>query len=502
MKTPNRGAFWLNFAGAWVILALLSSLWALATPIGASPDEPAHLIKGASVVRGQYIGEPSSQGSVVQVPLYIAYTQAETCYAFAADQSAACVPEVPGDPALVVDATTTAGLYNPLYYWLVGWPSLVFGNDTGIFAMRALGAAVTSLFLALGFAMLLRWRRPVLPAVGFATAVTPMVLFLAGTVNPNSVEVAATLSAFIGMLTIVREEPSRPWMTSTIVLVSAAVAANMRGLSLLWLAIALLAPLVLVSRERIAALLRSRPVQVIIAGAGVAAIAAAVWLLATNSLGAAIDDPSEPSTAPGVGTSPLFGFAWTLFSTFDYAQGIVGIFGWLDTPAPVFVYFVWALLVGGLFLLAFVLLRGRALVLALVLGGALLILPPALQGIYIQSGGIIWQGRYILPIFVCAVIAAATLLADRITLRAGDVTRLLAIVGGLWAFAQFQSFATALRRYAVGYYDGWLDLLNPEWAPPGGVFPSLIAFGIVALGAGAALVVVGRRSYRASIVDP
>ena len=501
-RTDRRPRPWLIFIGAWALLSILSGLWALSTPIGAAPDEPAHIIKAASVVRGQFVGEPSTQGSIVQVPLYIAYTQAQTCYAFVADQSAACSPEVPGDGGQILDSTTSAGLYNPVYYLLVGWPTLLFDDDRGIFVMRAVSAIVTSLFLALAFALVSQWRRAVLPTVGLAVAATPMVLFLSGTVNPNSVEVAATLSAFVGMLTLVRSEAVRPWASSVAVLVSAAVAANMRGLSLLWLAIALLAPLVLVSRARLVELLKSRPVQVLIGVTALAAVFAAVWLLATNSLGGDIDDPSDPSTAPGTGTSPIFGFAWTLFSTFDYAQGIVGIFGWLDTPAPVYVYFVWALLAGGLLLLSYVLLRGRGLVLALILGLALLLLPPFLQGIYIESGGVIWQGRYILPIFVCTVVAAATLLADRLTLRQGDITRLLVIVGGLWGLAQFQSFATALRRYSVGYYDGWLDMLTPEWSPPGGVLLSLGAFGVVAVAASVALVLVVRRWDRVELVAP
>ncbi|MEP6477790.1 MAG: DUF2142 domain-containing protein [Rhodoglobus sp.] len=492
-RTDRRPRPWLILLGSWALLSILSGLWALSTPIAAAPDEPAHIIKAASVVRGQFIGEPSPQGSIVQVPLYIAYTQAQTCYAFVADQSAACSPEVPGNGGQILDSTTSAGLYNPVYYLLVGWPTYLFDDDRGILAMRAVSAVLASLFLALSFSLVSQWRRALLPAVGLAVAVTPMVLFLGGTVNPNSVEVTATLAAFVGVITLVRGEPVRPWAAATVAFVSAAIAANMRGLSLLWLAIALLTPLVLASRARLVELLRSRPVQVLIGVTAVAAAFAAIWLLSTNSLGGDIDDPNDPSTAPGTGTSPILGFAWTLFSTFDYAHGIVGIFGWLDTPAPAFVYFVWAVFAGGILLLALVALRGRALILTLGLGGALLLLPPILQGIYIQSGGIVWQGRYILPIFVCAILAASTLLADRVKFRDGDPTRLLVIVSGLWALAHFQSFATALRRYSVGYQAGWLDLLAPQWSPPGGVPLVLAAFGVVTLGTGVVFVLAVRR---------
>jgi hypothetical protein len=492
-RTDSGPRSWLVFLGAWITLSVLAGLWALTTPIGAAPDEPAHLIKAASVVRGQFIGAPGPQGSVVQVPVYIAYTQAETCYAFVPDQSAACIPGVPGDPAAVVDATTTAGLYNPLYYAMVGWPSLLFHDSKGIFAMRAAGAIAASFFLALALTLILRWRKPLLPAVGFMTAVTPMVLFLAGTVNPNSVEVSATLAAFVGMLSITRDEPVRLRLAAVVVGLSAVVAANMRGLSLLWLAIALLAPLLLVTGDRLRVLLRRRPIQLTIAGTALGVVAAAIWLLATNSLGAGIESSANPVSAPGVGTSPVLGFAWTLFSTFDYAQGIVGIFGWLDTPAPTFVYFAWAVLGGGIIAIAIIFLRGRALALSLVLTASLILLPPILQGIYIEHGGIIWQGRYILPIFVCAIVAATSSVGDRMSIQPRHATRLLVLVAALWSVAQFQSFATALRRYAVGYDRGWLELLSPQWTPPGGVILPLAAFGVGVLLAGLAAVLVVRR---------
>ncbi len=478
-----------------MLLSLLAGLWSFATPIGAAPDEPAHLIKAASVVRGQFIGDRGAQGEIVQVPRYIAFTHAQTCFAFEPDISADCMAQVPGNSSELVDAPTTAGLYNPTYYLIVGWPSLIAQDSVGIYLMRLVSGIAVSLLLALGLALVSTWRRPTIPLIGYATALTPMVIFLNGTINPNSMEIAATLAAFVALLTVIREPHAEELAgRAAIIAVAAALAANMRGLSLLWLAIALLAPFLLVSKELLLVLLRARSVRVAIATVAAAAIAAMVWLLSTNSLGAALEDPGPVTNAPGVGTPGILGFVWTLLSTFHYAQGVVGIFGWLDTPAPPEVYFIWAVLAGGAAFLALVLLRGKALRLAVILIVAVLLLPPLLQGIYITDGGVIWQGRYILPVFVCAIVAITAALSDRIRLTRSSQTRLIVLVFSVWSIAQFMSFATALRRYAVGLHQGWQQLLSPEWVPPGGVFPLLVGFALVLVATALSTMLALRRS--------
>ena len=94
---------------------------AVETRIGGAPDEPAHLIKAASVARGLFLGKTTANGQLVHVPAYVAYTPAQTCYARNEQVTAACSAPLKGDPGTIVDSVTTAGLYNPLYYMLVGW---------------------------------------------------------------------------------------------------------------------------------------------------------------------------------------------------------------------------------------------------------------------------------------------------------------------------------------------------------------------------------------------
>jgi hypothetical protein len=395
-----------------------------------------------------------------------------------------CAVKDPVVSSKTVEAVTSAGLYNPLYYAMVGWPSLLTSSNVGIYGMRIVSAIIVSLFLACAFGMIAMLRRPTLPLIGFATAVTPMVLFLDGNVNPNSLEIAATLTTFVGVLSVVRE-PARELLAAraAIIFVSAAIAANMRGLSPLWVAVAVLAPLILESRAGLAGLLRTRPIRFAIGGTAVACIAAVAWLLGSNSLGTAPLTAAPGAPAPGVGTSHIAGFAWNLGSTFFYGQQEVGEFGWLDTQSPLFTYFVWSVLVGALALGAIVLLRRRALTFAGALVVALLLLPPTLQGIYITTGGLIWQGRYILPIFVCAMVGIGAVLSDVAPIPNSARRRLSGVVLGLWAAGQFLSFATTLKRYAVGAKATWPAILHPVWSPPGGVPFTLVTFFVVVIAA-------------------
>jgi hypothetical protein len=495
MRTSPVAAFWRRAGIAWALLSLIGALWALATPIGGSPDEPAHLIKAASVARGEILGTSVKGGSRVTVPEYIAYSQVESCFAFHANVTPKCALADAKPPDRLVTAVTSAGLYNPVFYALVGWPSLVLSGNGAIYAMRVVSDLIAALFLGLAFGLLAMWRRPVIPVIGLAAATTPMVFFLDGAVNPNSVEITATLAAFVGVLSIVREPGvDRLVLRSSIVFAAGAIAANMRGLSLIWVAVALLSPLLLVQRARIAELLRTRPVRLAIVGVAVASAVAALWEIRTNSLGVGQAGSVIANGAPGVGTSHLAGFAWNLGSTFYYAQQIVGVFGWLDTAAPPVAYFAWSLLAGGIVVAGIVVLKGRALRFAIVLVACLVLLPPILQGYYITTGGIIWQGRYILPVFVCAMVGVAECIGAAVVLPRITARRLLTIGLVMWAAAQLLAFATTLKRYAVGAAPGWPAMLHPAWSPPGGVDAILIGFLVVVTAAAVAAGLFASRS--------
>lgn len=466
------------FFAAWAVLALLFALWAWATPPSASPDEPAHIVRAASVVRGELFGEPSKDGHIVAVPRYVADAHRLTCSAFHPELPATCPLPAAGAPDETVLAPTTAGLYNPLYYALVGWPTLIAHDASGVVGMRLVSALLSSLFAALAFAVVWTMRSRRVPLLAFAVAVTPMLLFLSGSVNPNAVEATATLAVFCGMLAIVLSpDPARLRGRATIVAIAAVLAVNARGLSPLWVLVALAVPLLLADRSTLLALFR-RPAVLLTAGlVGAGTLAAVAWTLATNSLANAIAHPEEAQAFPLAGAPPLTGFSNVLLDTVEYAHGLIGLFGWLDTPAPGIVLYGWGLAVGALAVGALLVLRGRRLAVALALVAAFVLLPPLVQAAYIHGGGMIWQGRYALPLFLCLVVGVAALLADHPFAEGSAWRRLrmLVVIGA--AGGQLWAFAAALRRYAVGSGGSLRTFLfgDAAWAPAGGVLPALVA---------------------------
>jgi hypothetical protein len=470
---------WKIFLLSWALFSVLSALWAIATPISGGPDEPAHIVKAAAVVRGELTGTAVERGIEVTVPRYVAETHRRTCFAFHPGRPASCAPAATEDPGELVTATTTAGLYNPTYYALVGWPSLLIHDDGGIYAMRFAGAVLSSLFLAFAAMLVSGWRRGGFVVTGILAAVTPMVLFLNGVVNPNSVETTATLAAFAALLAlIVDPQPERMRTRILLLLISAVIAANMRGTSPVWLAVVLLIPLALLTREQWQSVFRHKvALWTSLSVAAVGLFLALLWTLLSNSLGAGITGSTKVTDFPGVGTSPLIGFFTMLSKTFDFSVGMIAEFGWLDTFAPPFVYLIWSLIVGALLFAGFVALRRRSFLVFLALLASVIVVPATIQAAYVTLGGYIWQGRYTLPLFVCLLLGTAALLTGRLpAVSRRTLRRSAVLLGVLWALAQFTAFAWTLKRYAVGVEGTWKALVvAPSWQPPGGVIVVLVA---------------------------
>jgi len=472
---------------SWLALVLAGTAWALATPIAGSPDEPAHLVKAASVVRGEWVGTPSPVGHEVTVPQYVAWSHAWTCYAFNAEVPASCVPEMPGDPAELVTSVTMAGLYNPVYYLIVGWPSLVFGDESGIYAMRIVSTVVTTFFVAAAVSLIARWRRPVLPLLAIAVTMTPTLLFLSSAVNPNALEATTAIAVLAGMYTLLRENPRSRWAVA-LVIIAASLGVTARGLSPMWIALALVLPLMLVRWREAVAFLRRRDVAVGIAVIGLATAASLAWTLGSNSLLAGATDPDIHIIYPGAGSSPISGFFYILVRTVDFAQQLVGLFGWMETWAPSAVFLVYTTLIGGLLAVAVVVLRKRAFWHVIALLGALVFLPAIVQAAYVTTGGYIWQGRYSLPIFAMLMLAAATMLADRLpTSSRTTLLRTVWLCSAAIAAAQVTAFVFVLKRYAVGSTGAWGDFVrSPSWAPPLGTVGLSACFAALCVAAGVA----------------
>ncbi|MCS5716600.1 DUF2142 domain-containing protein [Herbiconiux sp. CPCC 205763] len=506
----RRRTVWSSLLLPWLLLAILGSLWALATPIGGSPDEPAHVVKAASVVRGELLPTTMiERGGVLHVPEAFAFEYSQGCFAFFADTPASCAPPLVGNPAEVVETYSAASLYNPLYYWLVGWPSLALPDISGIYAMRIVSAVLTSFFLAVCFWVIGSWRSRRVPTIGVLIGITPIVTYLMGTVNPNALEFTAGLALFAGMLSIVLHPNERLLGGRlALVVISAALVSNTRGISPLWVAVLLVLPLLLLTGRQLGALLKRPGVIVSILLIAITALVSGWWTLSSNSLGTGPNTgPEVVPTNSGVGLSPVEGFFGLIGDFYGQLRQMVGILGWLDTTLHPVVYYVAYAMFAVLVLGVVIFVRGRKLVFVIAMGLAFFFLPPLVQAAYVTKGGFIWQGRYTLILLMTLLLGMAACIAasDRfLRWRRSTVPLLIVaiLVAAGWTYTTAYAFATTMRRMASGYQTDWPAMLEPgAWVPPLGAFPLIGLFALAAAGF-AAYVVVSGRDRRPAPVPP
>lgn len=477
MRTHTK-VFW----GWWAALMLLATAWALSNPLMAAPDEPAHVMKAAAVVRGQLLGPETARGTQVEVPYLYALTQAyPSCYMFTPDETGVCDP-APGAELDVPSRTATpAGRYNPLYYAVVGLPTLLPPSDAVLYSMRLVSAALCTFLLALGLRALAEAGRPAWVVPGVAAALTPMVVFLTSTVNPAAIEIAAAFALWCQLLTLLRHpDPQLTARRMAWLAVSATFLVNARGLSLLYCAVIVVVALLLSQRSAFLDVVRERRTWPSFAVIVVACLAAAGWVVGTNSLGSG-----------GAELHPELGFRAaaeiTVLDWDRYVVNMVGQFGWMDTTLPSWVLMTFAAAAGTVVVLAVAVGSWRErCAMALVLA-ATFVLPVVIHASQARYLGIIWQGRYILPVAIGLPVVAGFVLLRRaqglppaLTAPAQAVGVAIAtVVGALLALTQLAAFATNLHRYVNGADRGWLTLEPDAWLPPVSL-PGAIALGLLA----------------------
>ncbi len=464
--------FWLAFG----VLFLLMGSYSLATPQGASPDEPAHAMRAYAAAHGQLTGPESTAapGTLdLRVSTYFATLESHMpCFKRDVTQTPACVTPI-AHPDSTATGHSSTGVSTPVFYLAVGWPTVFLDGAKGLYAMRLVSAVLCSALLALAFVALRslpRWRWA---TFALAAGVTPMTLFLSGTVNPNGLEVAATAAVFSLLAATFGTSSTRRVLAWRIAGITAAslLLVNTRSIALLWLLLALVAALLLGDRAVLRRVLRSWITWTGVAIVVIVTIVVAAFYLRPRSL--------TPAYQPiGAGSSWGQGFSNTIDQTFSFMNGWIAQFGWLEIPPPGIAVAIWTC-IGGALLLAGLTFGPRSVKLAaLPIGLAVLLVPPFSQAAVIGVAGYIWQGRYTLaPAVMLLVVAgigldrALPVVADR---RLAPVIRVSIVLLGI---GHLGAFLWMLRRYVTGLTSAgtWLDMLrHPLWQPPGGWIPVAI----------------------------
>jgi hypothetical protein len=472
---------------AFGVLLLAVSAWALATPLGAAPDEPAHLIRAASLVRGELLGRAMAGAPadlpgavVVKVPdVFVDLANDVGCFQFKPMVPAGCQQPVAGAP-VEVTAETYVGRYPPLYYAVVGLPTLAFPNAAGMYLARFTGGALAAALLALAVVMLRRCRGAPLVGAGMAVAVTPMSLYLASVVNPSGLEIASATSAWVAAMALCSQPEGELRRTDVAALgASLVILALTRPLTPLWALAIAAATAGFGLRVPWRTLLRRRCTQAWLAAFAGAGVAALGWDLAADPF----------LTVPGMsvprGTSTQQLFVMALQRLELVFTSTIGQFGWLESPSPFGVIVAWCCAAGVLLLAGAAAgrLRGNA-----VLASTLALwvaLPLGLVMVEARTHGILGQGRDFMALVIGAPIAAATLAGQPFAERR-TALRLSAAVISVTCACQLADFYAALRRNTVGS-GGPLDAfahVPRGWHPPVPAAALVIVFAlsIAALG--------------------
>lgn len=458
----------------FLLFAVLMTLWGMATPLAASPDEPAQILRAASVVRGQFLGpttrgpEPGSAYTKVTVPRTYAQVQnIPACYAFKPTVTARCIPKIvpSSKPTSVPDYM---GRYPPLYYLIVGIPSLFTDQLLGVHLMRWASALLNAGFLALAFATARRWSSSTVLPAGIAIAATPMCLFLAGTVNASSLEITSAIAAWTAAVVFVTDHIDRPPVGLVAALgVSSATLALARGDTPLWLVVITVAAAPIWVGRLHFRLLARRYIALWAAVVGAASLAAMAWIIGAHAL-RIIPSPVPKHHSVWDAISVMFG-------TFpELVRQEIGVFGWLDTPSPWATRMLWFLVAGGALTIGVMVGRVRHLLSMALTLAATVSIPLLIAAVTYSHDGYYEQGRYFLPIAVgIPIVALANVRTN--THSTTSARRVLTFFGAAVALAQFLAFYFALRRYRVGVNGPIVGSgsLPPSqiWVPPLGTIP-------------------------------
>lgn len=490
-KRPDvaKRTFWIALVLAFAVLGG----WSFASPHMASPDEPAHAAKAAATVRGEFIADESAYNAgrgTFAVPALFEQAWALGCFAFQPDTPANCAPAIGGDLTSTTEVASHVARYNPLYYALIGIPSLFPLSEWTFTAMRLVSALINAALIALTFRVLVQLRRPQLPMLGVFAAMTPMTLFIGSSMTPQGPEVFGSLLVTVTLLAMVFEprDDLLRWRGWSLV-IGTAFFVLARGLSPVFLLLIILAVLAVApSMKAVGALLANKVFWLPLGLCIGLSLGAVAYTLLSGSLALGIVYPDPNLTARQVVVTMLR-------NTDYYLEQILGTFGWGDTHLPMWVL----ILIGGIALmvgvlgLAFSRWRGRAVLFAVV--ALSIALPILVQVASFRDSGIVWQGKYVLPLAMVAPVMAGFLAANanlgsRIS---GGVLRMgVAVV----AVYQVAAISVNLHRYINGAAGPWLEIIPNAWMPllP---LPLLLA---VQLGAWVAVVLLVRRlSYSSEV---
>jgi hypothetical protein len=306
------------------------------------------------------------------------------------------------------------------------------------------------------------------------------VMYFGGVLNPNSLEITATMGAAASLIAFLADPRSE--VSSVLfrrAMIAAAVMALTRMLSPLWLACFALVLLVALGRRLGPAFRWPRVGWLVlpVLACGVSGL----WTLTQIGFVA----PAEPYA--DLSFREAFKESLVQIDNANLAHAI-GVFGWGDTSLNGAEYNYFIIATTFLVAMTWLFLTVRRSVALALLAAATYFLPVVLQAWQWNANGPIWQGRYTLPLLVLIPICCFGWAASSPSFTPDHWRRARFIVPlalAVVAYVHVRAYLALLRRNVSGVGG---SAFHGDWAPPLG---SEVVFGLhLALTAGALLALV------------
>ena len=360
---------------------------------------------------------------------------------------------------------------------LADTPALAFGAARGVTLIE------TSLLLWLACTHLLRWLgRDAL--VGVSVALTPMAVFCMAIVNTSGLEIFGALGV-VSVVVVASRHPGslKESRTQVTLLISGMALVLSRQLGVLTMGELVLLMLAMGGCRPVWELLRRpRPLFLAtVAALGTSTLVVALWEWKFDHVA---------NVGPWTSGGALASF--TRYFPHLTNSG-VGVFGWFDTPMPIWSLLLWQVLLMVVAGMAFI--EGRrgdrwALAVTTTVTMVVAYLLYATLFYPVHSGV---QGRHMIPLFLIVPVLSGVVITERLGRR--GLARLFAVVAILVPVLQLLGLYVNARRYAVGVQSQapFIFFDHARWAPALGWYPW---FGIGVVGSVMMVIVLfafGRR---------
>lgn len=436
---------------------LLQAAWILAVPPFRGSDEFDHAYRAASVADGQFLPSVPAErgrGLLVAVPEDLVVAAGPQCRSLEYTGHDNCnrVEQINGD---TVTVATAAAHYPPHYYWVVGTAAQFFEGSAALYVMRLSGAVLCALFLGLAAWAVSLWARTVWPWFGLFLCLTPVFLYSTALPATNGLEMAASVLAWTSLTGLARVDPHTLTERALIwcAVPAVMVLATLRQLGPGFVAIIFGVAALLLGWQGVRTLVSRHAGTFAILGLAVVVSfsAAVLWMRASGS--------TELEPIGEVRESTVELLAAIFRQTLGWNLQVIAAFPLRNEPAPPFVYAAYGLVLLGFIGYALTIARDRLRLILSLLIALTVVLPMVLTFMTVREAGLIWQGRYGLPVTVGVAILAGICL-DRPGKRHRLGAGLLPIGVSLLAMAHTVSvthvFNMELEDPVSAQHSGWV----------------------------------------------